>query len=109
MGHQNFGQILGLIFLSYKILQQCAKESKTATQNIFKPPPKNDSDAEQNKTTGMAGSTALIYFSLNCKSTTNIVSDHLPFKRKGEFIHNVRTAWSVGHRSEDNSTGCHRS
>ena len=61
MGHQNFGQILGLIFLSYKILRQCAKESKTATQNIFKAQ-KNDSDAEQNKTTGMARTTALIFF-----------------------------------------------
>ncbi len=35
MGQQNFGQILGLIFLSYNILGQCAKESKTAIQNII--------------------------------------------------------------------------
>ncbi len=35
MGQQNFGQILGLIFPSKEILRQCAKESKTATQNII--------------------------------------------------------------------------
>jgi hypothetical protein len=77
MGHQNFGQILGLIFLSYKILQQCAKESKTATQNIFEARKKNDREkvtchtAQNNK----AGTTALFFLSLNYKSTTNIISN----------------------------------
>jgi hypothetical protein len=45
-------------------------------------PKKNGSNAEQNKTTGMAGTTALIFLSLNCKSTTNIVSDNLPQEKR---------------------------
>jgi hypothetical protein len=68
-------------------------------------PKKNDSDAEQNKTTEMTGTTALIFLSLNSKSTTSIVSDNLP-QEKSEFIHNVGTARSVGHCSENNSAGC---
>jgi hypothetical protein len=71
-------------------------------------PKKIYSDAELNKTTGVAGTTALIFLSLNCKSTINIVSDNL-LQEKNEFIHNVRMAQSVGHRSEDNNTGRHRS
>jgi hypothetical protein len=111
MGHQNFGQILGLIFLSYKILRQCAKESKTATQHIFKAPPKNYREKVTRRTAqnNKAGTTALIFLSLNCKSTTNIVSDKCynqpASRKKGEFTHNVRTVRSVGHCSEDDSTG----
>jgi hypothetical protein len=102
MGQQNFGRILRLIFLSTKTYDNVGRKKKQHTKHL-RGPKKNDSNAEQNKTTEMTGTTALIFLSLNSKSTTSIVSDNLP-QEKSEFIHNVRTAWSVGHCSEDNST-----
>jgi hypothetical protein len=82
MGHQNFGQILGLIFLSYKIPQQCAKESKTAAQNIFEAPQKLTGMQNRIKQQEWQEPQLSFFLSLNCKSTTNIISDNLPQEKR---------------------------
>jgi hypothetical protein len=61
MGQQNFGQILRQIFLSTKSYDNVQRNKNQPHKTSLRPK-KNDSNAEQNKTTGMTGTTALIFF-----------------------------------------------